>query len=121
MKLNKYIFLIFIIWVFTFTISKKVLFQGNPIVENCVACKFIWENVEEALDSSKPKFNFGNTYSDRNPILAAQAFQYFCRISPDIFYEPCNRMYEKLFFFTQDFLNRTSIEEICKRNEMCPS
>lgn len=95
---------------------KKVLFQGNPIAENCVACKFIWENVEESLGGSKENFNSDN---ERNPILASQAFQYFCRISPDIFYEPCNKMFEKLFFFVDDFVKNISIDQMCKKNEMC--
>lgn len=116
MKLIKLFFLLIVIHL---NGLKKVLFQGNPIVENCVACKFIWENVEETLRSSKGKFEFEDD-NDKNPILVGQAFQYFCRISPDIFYEPCNRMFEQLYFFTQDFLNNTSIEEICKKNEMCP-
>ncbi len=100
--------------------ANKILFQGNPTVENCVACKFIWENVEETLGGSRTKFSLERSQEDRNPILAAQAFQYFCRISADIFYEACNKMFERLAFFTQDFLKSSSIEEICKKNEMCP-
>lgn len=37
----------------------------------------IWENIEEALGDDS-----------RNSILAAEAFQYFCKISPDIFFNP---------------------------------
>jgi hypothetical protein len=95
-------------------LSKKVAYVGNPIVENCVACKFIWENIEEAMVNN----NF--LESKRNPILAAQAFQYFCKISPDIFYEPCNIMFEKLFFMTQDFCARKRIIEVCINSELCP-
>jgi hypothetical protein len=55
-------------------------------VASCVACRFIWENIEEALGTSQ-----------RNAILAAEAYQYYCKISPDIFYQPCNDMFEQLF------------------------
>ena len=92
--------------------ARNVPYIGNPIIENCVACKFIWENIEEALN--------GADLSDRNPILAAQSFQYFCRIAPDIFFEPCNIMFEKLFFMTQDFCSRKGIIQICIDNELCP-
>ena len=68
------------------------LYRGDPEVEGflfftiltpplfilgCVACKMIWENIEEALGEDS-----------RNSILAAEAFQYFCKISPDIFFNP---------------------------------
>ena len=95
--------------------TKKVPYIGNPIVENCVACKFIWENIEEAL-MGKESFMDGK----RNPILASQAFQYFCKNSPDIFYEPCNVMFEKLYFMTQDFCARKKVLEICINSELCP-
>jgi hypothetical protein len=96
---------------------KSVPYIGNPIVENCVACKFIWENIEEALaDNSSFLSN-----EKRNPILAAQSFQYFCRIAPDIYFEPCNKMFEKLFFLTEDFCAKKSIKQICINNQLCPN
>ncbi len=104
--------------------SRSVPFVGNPITENCVACKFIWENIKEAL-SEGGSIGGGNSFLEadnektRNPILAAQAFQYFCRIAPDIFYEPCNVMFEKLFFLTQDFCANKKTIEICINNGMC--
>jgi hypothetical protein len=102
-----------------FVNNKSVPYIGNPIVENCVACKFIWENIEEALvDSSN---SFLEPEGRRNPILAAQSFQYFCRIAPDIFFEPCNIMFEKLFFMTQDFCAKKKVIDICINNEMCPA
>ena len=97
--------------------NKSVPYIGNPIVENCVACKFIWENIEEALVDSNASFL--EPEGRRNPILAAQAFQYFCRIAPDIFFEPCNIMFEKLFFMTEDFCAKKRVKEICENNEMC--
>jgi hypothetical protein len=97
--------------------SKSVPYIGNPVVENCVACKFIWENIEEALvDSSN---SFLEPEGRRNPILASQAFQYFCRIAPDVYFEPCNIMFEKLFFMTEDFCAKKSVKEICENNDMC--
>lgn len=97
--------------------TKSVPYIGNPMVENCVACKFIWENIEEALvDNSAFLSN-----DKRNPILAAQSFQYFCRIAPDIFFEPCNIMFEKLFFLTEDFCAKKTVKQICINNELCPS
>ena len=92
--------------------TRNVPYIGNPIVESCVACKFIWENIEEALNNGD--------LNERNPILAAQSFQYFCRIAPDIFFEPCNIMFEKLFFMTQDFCAKKSVKQICIDNELCP-
>jgi hypothetical protein len=98
-------------------LSKSLPYIGNPTVENCVACKFIWENIQEALvDNSN---SFLEPEGRRNPILASQSFQYFCRIAPDVFFEPCNVMFEKLFFMTEDFCAKKSVKEICENNEMC--
>ena len=97
--------------------NRSVAYIGNPSAENCVACKFIWENIQESLNDSNSSFL--ESEGRRNPILAAQAFQYFCRIAPDIFFEPCNVMFEKLFFMTQDFCAKKKIIEICVNNEMC--
>ena len=98
--------------IFIIVYGKSVPYIGNPVVENCVACKFIWENVEEALDSG--------FMSERNPILAAQSFQYFCRIAPDIFFEPCNIMFERLFFMTQDYCAKKTVIQLCIDNDLCP-
>jgi hypothetical protein len=103
---------IIIVLLFAYISGLNVPYIGNPIVERCVACKFIWENVEEALESG--------FMSERNPILAAQSFQYFCRIAPDIFFEPCNIMFERLFLMTQDYCAKKSVIQICKDNELCP-
>jgi len=112
-------FLVILMLLLIFVNNKSVPYIGNPIVENCVACKFIWENIEEALvDSSN---SFLEPEGRRNPILAAQSFQYFCRIAPDIFFEPCNIMFEKLFFMTQDFCAKKKVIDICINNEMCPA
>lgn len=97
--------------------ARSVPYIGNPIVENCVACKFIWQNIEEAIVDTNSEFM---SEGRRNPILSAQAFQYFCRIAPDIFFEPCNIMFEKLFFMTQDFCGKKKIKQLCIDNEMCP-
>jgi hypothetical protein len=105
-----------LLYLISVTLSKKVPYVGNPIVENCVACKFIWENIEEALATNDNFLEQGK----RNPILAAQAFQYFCKISPDIFFEPCNIMFEKLYFMTQDFCARKAVTQLCIDNELCP-
>ena len=99
--------------------KNPVPYIGNPLVENCVACKFIWENIEESLIDSSTNFLRAN--DRRNPILTAQAFQYFCRIAPDIFFEPCNSMFEKLFFMTQDFCAKKTVLEICQKNNFCPA
>jgi hypothetical protein len=96
-------------------LNKTVPFVGNPIAENCVACQFIWENIEEALATGENFLDEGK----RNPILAAQAFQYFCKNSADIFFEPCNYMFEKLYFMTQDFCAKKKIVQICIDNEFC--
>ena len=115
--MKKICMLLFLI-VMTFSSSKKVPYIVNPVIENCVACKFIWENIQETLvDSSN---NFLEPDGRRNPILASQAFQYFCRIAPDIFFEPCNIMFEKLFFMTEDFCAKKKVKEICENSEICP-
>jgi hypothetical protein len=117
MKRMMIILVIVILTVF----SKKVPYVGNPIVENCVACKFIWENIEEALMNVPSNDSFlSNDDGKRNPILTAQAFQYFCKIAPDIFYDPCNLMFEKLYFMTQDFCARKKIAQLCIDNDFCP-
>jgi hypothetical protein len=119
MKNNLAFLIIFGLCIFYQKISAKTVpYIGNPIVENCVACKFIWENIEEALVENSTSFLEVN--GRRNPILAAQAFQYFCRIAPDLFFEPCNIMFEKLFFMTQDFCARKRVIDLCSDNEMCP-
>jgi hypothetical protein len=96
--------------------SNSIPYVGNPVVETCVGCKFIWENIEESLTNSG---SFLDKNDRRNPILAAQAFQYFCRIAPDIFFEPCNQMFEKLYFLTQDFCARKPVVNICLDNGFC--
>ena len=103
MKIIYTFLFIFLFW--NYVQNKSVPYIGNPIVENCVACKYIWENIEEALVDSNSSFLESD--SRRNPILAAQAFQYFCRIAPDIFFEPCNIMFEKLF--SVDFSSKNNI------------
>ena len=115
MKLNIFIFY-FAIYLGC-VLNRSVPYIGNPSAENCVACKFIWENIQESLIDSNSSFL--ESEGRRNPILAAQAFQYFCRIAPDIFFEPCNVMFEKLFFMTQDFCAKKKIIDICVNNEMC--
>jgi hypothetical protein len=111
--------LFYVMIMINYVTSRKVPYVSNPVAENCVACKFIWENVEESLvDSSS---SFLESEGRRNPILAAQAFQYFCRIAPDIFFEACNVMFEKLFFMTQDFCAKKKVVEICINNDMCPN
>ena len=57
--------------------KNKRVCTGNPDAEACVACRFIWENIGEAI---------GN--ESRNSVIAAEAFQYFCKISPDVFFNP---------------------------------
>lgn len=114
-KYNLYI--IFLICIINQICNKSLPYVSNPVAENCVACKFIWENIEEALVDSNSSFL--EIEGRRNPILAAQAFQYFCRIAPDIFFEPCNIMFEKLFFMTKDFCDKKKAVEICINNEMC--
>lgn len=114
----KNILIIFIAIFLVNVINRSVPYVGNPVAENCVACKFIWENIEESLVDSNSSFI--ESEGRRNPILAAQAFQYFCRIAPDIFFEPCNIMFEKLFFMTQDFCANKKVIEICVNNDMCP-
>lgn len=100
------------------TFLRIIPFQGDKATETCVACKFIWENVEEALTSSSSIDSFIKP-ENRNPILASESFQYFCRISPDIFFEPCNIMFEKLFFMCEDFVAKLSPLQICKKNDLC--
>ena len=113
--MKKLYLLLFLLTIIGYTQNKSVPYIGNPIVENCVACKFIWENIKEALvDSSN---SFLEPEGRRNPILASQAFQYFCRIAPDIFFEPCNIMFEKLFFMTEDFCAKKSINQIITVNK----
>ncbi len=111
------IIILFIYLTVAYVMARSLPYIGNPTVENCVACKFIWENIAESLVDSNSSFLESN--GTRNPILAAQAFQYFCRIAPDIFFEPCNIMFEKLFFLTQDFCAKKSVKEICVNNDMC--
>jgi hypothetical protein len=114
---RKYLlFYVVLVWVVRLSHEKSLPYSGNPIVENCVACKFIWENIEEALVESSTSFLGPQR---RNPILASQAFQYFCRIAPDIFFEPCNIMFEKLFFMTEDFCGMKKVKEICENSDMC--
>lgn len=111
---------IFLLLVILTLMNQKVVpFVGDPIVESCVACKFIWENIEESLVDASA--GFLEKKNRRNPIMAAQAFQYFCRIAPDIFFEPCNRMFEKLFFMTQNFCSGMKVLDICVTNGMCPA
>ncbi len=99
--------------------SKLIPFRGDKAAETCVACKFIWENVGEALDDQSREYIENAKSPRKNPILISQSFQYFCEISPDIFYEPCNNMFEKLFFLTEDFIMGLPVNELCKKNDLC--
>jgi hypothetical protein len=119
MKSSLIFTIVFYLITTSFVNNRQVPYVGNPIVEHCVACKFIWENVQEALVDSTSSFLSSST-EKRNPILAAQSFQYFCRVAPDLFFEACNIMFEKLFFLTQDFCAKKSVMDICVANELCP-
>lgn len=101
--------------------SRLTPFRGDKYAETCVACKFIWENINEALEDEYDDLLEGSESGSKrkNPILISQSFQYFCQISPDIFYESCNIMFEKLFFMTEDFINKDPVEIICKKNDLC--
>lgn len=105
--------------------SKKLAYQGNKNVEYCVSCKFIWENINEALSKNQGIFsqyqtsNISGSSEKSNPILISETFQYFCEISPDIFFEGCNLMFEKLFFMTQDFISGKEVAQICNLNGLC--
>jgi hypothetical protein len=74
----------------------------------CVACRFIWENIEESLGTNQ-----------KNSILAAEAFQYYCKISPDIFYQPCNDMFEQLYDMSEKFAKGEKIDTICAESNLC--
>lgn len=104
-----------------FSVCKRVPFRGDKVAEMCVACKFIWENINEALEDPSDNFLYDSKLksSRSNPILISQSFQYFCQISPNIFYESCNLMFEKLFFLTEDYISGLSVKEICTRNDFC--
>jgi hypothetical protein len=112
----KVLFIYFVLTILLVNNYNSSSYLGNKQTENCVACKFIWKNIEEALSDNSSSFL---SEDKRNPILTAQSFQYFCRIAPDIFFEPCNLMFEKLFFMTQDFCSKKEIQQICIDNEMC--
>lgn len=107
---------------------RKVIFQGNKNIEFCVACKFIWENIHEALSEGNnndieylvyENKVLNNDNKLKNPILISQSFEYFCETTPDIFFDACNYMFERLYFMTNDLINDCSIETICKNNNMC--
>lgn len=120
MKPRLVIFLVFI-HLFSLLSTRKIKFKGDVNTEICVACKFIWENIQEALKDDET-FDVANLQSSNrscNPILISQSFQYFCQNSPDIFYEGCNFMFEKLFVLINDFTSGKSIEQICKSNSFC--
>lgn len=108
---------IFLISISAFN-SRLKPFRGDKAAESCVACKFIWENVSEALNDNLDYLDNSKS-SRKNPILISESFQYFCQISPDIFYDSCNNMFEKLFFLTEDFIAGKSFDEMCKKNDFC--
>lgn len=120
-------FIILLVILFTLTngkeTNKKIKYKGNRLVEYCVACKFIWENIDEALTEGESniilEYDLNLSSRRKNPILISESFEYFCSNSPEIFFEACNEMFSKLNNMMNDYISGKPWLEVCYLNELC--
>eukprot|EP00743_Colponemidia_sp_Colp-15_P000611 GILK01000684.1.p1 GENE.GILK01000684.1~~GILK01000684.1.p1 ORF type:complete len:235 (+),score=15.52 GILK01000684.1:50-754(+) len=82
-------------------------FRGNPDIEACVGCRFIWENVEMDLGD----------VSDSNEI--SKAFMFYCKDVPEIFHDPCGEMSDQAKAMIQDYKQGFPVYQLCQRADMC--
>ena len=73
----------------------------------CVACKFIWNNVNSAKSA-------GTT-----PDLVGQQFDSLCADAPDVFYQGCDDMYDQIGTMIKDSMNGGTVDQICGCAKLC--
>jgi len=84
-------------------------FKGQR-VEDCLACRFIWKQVE--MDVSNAKFIEDVQASFEHNCLDAQK-------SP-IFYKACEDMYDDMYAMTDDYMSADyTVDKMCQRANMC--
>jgi hypothetical protein len=84
MKLSAFPFLLLFLH-FAQLLSSALPSSSFSLLTNCISCRFIFENILESLGPS-----------NRNQILAAEAFQSQCKMAPEVFYQACDQMMEML-------------------------
>lgn len=84
--------------------AKQTTFSDK---QACVACKFVWSNVNAAKSA-------GTT-----PDLVGQQFDDICADAPDVFYQGCDDMYDQIGSLIKDSMSGASVDQICGCAKMC--
>ena len=84
--------------------AKQTTFSDK---QACVACKFVWSNVNAAKSA-------GTT-----PDLVGQQFDEICADAPDVFYQGCDDMYDQIGSLIKDSMSGASVDQICGCAKMC--
>jgi hypothetical protein len=78
--------------------------------EDCMACRFIWKQVE--MDVSNAKYVEDVQASFEHNCLDAQ--------KSEIFFKGCEDMYDDMYALTDDYMaNDYSVDQMCQRANMC--
>jgi len=84
-------------------------FKGQR-VEDCLACRFIWKQVE--MDVSNAKFIEDVQASFEHNCLDAQ--------KSAVFYKACEDMYDDMYAMTDDYMSADyTVDKMCQRANMC--
>jgi len=78
--------------------------------EDCMACRFVWKQVE--MDVSNAKFVEDVQASFEHNCLDAQKSQ--------VFYKACEDMYDDMYAMTDDYMSSDyTVDKMCQRANMC--
>jgi hypothetical protein len=78
--------------------------------EDCMACRFVWKQVE--MDVSNAKYVEDVQASFEHNCLDAQ--------KSEIFFKACEDMYDDMYALTDDYMaNDYSVSQMCQRANMC--
>jgi len=84
-------------------------FKGQR-VEDCLACRFIWKQVE--MDVSNAKYIEDVQASFEHNCLDAQ--------KTVVFYKACEDMYDDMYALTDDYMSSDyTVDKMCQRANMC--
>jgi len=84
-------------------------FKGTR-VEDCMACRFIWKQVE--MDVSNAKYVEDVQASFEHNCLDSQ--------KSSIFYKACEDMYDDMYSMTDDYMSSDyTVDKMCQRANMC--
>jgi len=78
-------------------------------VEDCVACRFIWLQIEQDVGNSQIEENIYDAFS--NNCKEAQ-------VAP-IFYPACNDMWDQIDDMIGDYMDGYSVNQLCENSRLC--